>query len=148
MSVQEDIHSQSVNIAWSLFEIMAFDNFSLTVSSFNTQQYLFLAEEPHFVFSTPKGAPACEVYNFSVTATYVGATYTGDGCSLASPVISRMLPSLPDVEKLELSLNYTLEKEGNGTKLSVELVMVRDFLSCTHQSIVINFDQTAFWLLL
>ena len=127
MSVQEDIHSQSLNISWNLFKLMAFDNFTLTVSSFNTQQYSFLVDKPHFVFSAPKDAPACEVYNFSVTSTYVGATYTGAGCSTASPVISRMLTSLPDVAYLESSLNYTLEKETNGTKLRVELVMVRDF---------------------
>ena len=105
---------------------MALDNYILTVSSVSTQPFSFLVEETHYEFTAPKSAPACEVYNFSVTATYVGATYTGAGCSEPSPVISRMPPSLPDVVNLESSLNYKLKKETNGTtQLSLELVIVR-----------------------
>ncbi len=63
------------------------------------------------MFTAPEGAPPCEVYNFSVTATYVGATYTGAGCSATSPVVSSMFPSLPDQRILELSVNYSLEKQ-------------------------------------
>ena len=67
-----------------------------------------------FNFTAPDNAPPCEVYNFSVTATPVGATYTGDGCSVHGPVLSRMLPSLPDIEILQLSLDYTLAKHSQG----------------------------------
>ena len=62
--------------------------------------------------TTHEGAPPCEVYNFSVTATYVGVTYTGAGCSVPGPVISTMLPSLPNLERLEFSLMYSLVHES------------------------------------
>ena len=45
------------------------------------------------MFTAPEGAPPCEVYNFSVTATYAGATCT-------SPVLNIMIPSLPDIKYL------------------------------------------------
>ena len=130
LSVQANIHSQSLNITWSSesLEPMELDNYILTVSSVNTQLFSFLVEETYYEFTAPKRAPACEVYNFSVTATYVGANYTGAGCSEPSPVIGRMLPSLPNVVNLESSLNYKLEKKTNGTtQLSLELVIVRYF---------------------
>ena len=65
--------------------------------------------DTHYSFRAPDNAPPCQVYNFSVTATPVGATYTGDGCSVPSPVLSRMLPSLPDIILLESSLNHMLQ---------------------------------------
>ena len=67
--------------------------------------------EPLLVYVRPADAPPCEVYNFSVTATpnTDGTTYTGDSCSAHYPVYSMMLPSLPNITILELSLNYTLE---------------------------------------
>ena len=42
--------------------------------------------DPYYAFTAPEGAPPCEVYNFSVTATYDidGVTYTGAGCSVQS----------------------------------------------------------------
>ena len=72
--------------------------------------------QSNYVFTAPDNAPPCEVYNFSVTATPVGATYTGDGCttSVSSPVLSRMLPSLPDISMLEASLKHSLEKLQSG----------------------------------
>ena len=73
-------------------------------------------QEPFYVFTAldPKGASPCEVYNFSVTATYPGATYTGTGCSLPSPVFTTMLPSLPDITRLESSVKYSLRKNLSG----------------------------------
>ena len=81
---------------------------------------IFFGELDHsfYEFSAPDNAPSCEVYNFSVTATPVaiGANYTGDGCSVLGPVLSRMLPSLPDIQALNSSVNFSLTKrtdEGN-----------------------------------
>ena len=88
--------------------------YMLTVKNSNTCVESLVLQEPYHVFTAPEGAPPCEVYNFSVTATYVGATYTGAGCSVPSPVLSRMLPSLPDIHRLELSLNYSLTKQSDG----------------------------------
>ena len=63
-----------------------------------------------YLFTAPEDVPPCEVYNFSVTATHVGATYTGAGCSVPSPVLSTMLPSLPNIDKMEQTIQFTLEK--------------------------------------
>ena len=71
------------------------------------------------MMSSPEVARPCEVYNFSVTATYVGATYTGDGCSVPSPVLSRMLPSLPNITRLESSVTFSLVNVLGDIVLSV-----------------------------
>ena len=63
------------------------------------------------MFTAPEGAPHCEVYSFSVTATYVSATYTGTSRSVRSPVLG-----MQDATFLprKSSLNYFLEKQRNG----------------------------------
>ena len=92
--------------------------FSLTISHGSTSQVISL-NDSFYYFTAPEDAPPCEVYNFSVTATYVGATYTGAGCSVPSPVISTMLPSLPDIRRLNSSLNHSLDKVSGDVTLSV-----------------------------
>ena len=69
------------------------------------------------------------MYNFSVTATYVGANYTGDGCSEPSPVISRMLPSLPVIKGELSSLNLTVKKSSGELTVSVDF-KVKGHLPC------------------
>ena len=82
-------------------------------------------QEPYYVF-TPGDAPPCEVYNFSVTATYVGATYTGAGCSVPSVVHSTSLLSLPDIRGLQSSLHHSLKKQLNKTvALNVSLLVIK-----------------------
>ena len=90
---------------------------TIAVTNSTTSLLLTSTELDYLLFTAPDNARAlpCEVYNFSVTATPVGATYTGDGCSVPSPVLSRMLPSLPDAEKLNDSLEYSLEKTTNDS---------------------------------
>ena len=39
---------------------------------------VLLLNESHHIFKAPPGSLPCQIYNFSVTATPVGATYTGD----------------------------------------------------------------------
>ena len=132
---------QAITLYWSPPELL---NFTDEVSKLVQVSYVLQAvpltsglpeqsfaniEESFFKYSAPKGAPACEVYNFSVTATlsYLGATYTGAGCSEPSPVISRMLPSLPDITKLESSLNYSLVKQS-----TTDVILAIDFIvSCS-----------------
>ena len=107
----------TINISWSQTSPVTASNmlqtFLLTISH-GSQNHLVPLNNSHYLFSASEGAPPCEVYNFSVTATYVGATYTGAGCSEPSPVLSRMLPSLPDIDELESSLNYSLTKQIDG----------------------------------
>ena len=79
----------------------------------------FQLHESFYVFAAPDDAPPCEVYNFSVTTTYVGA---GAGCSVLSPVLSKMLPSLPDISGLESSLKHLIKRESidsDGITLNV-----------------------------
>ena len=124
----EDINIQTVNISWSplrlppsliIQDINLVKTYTLTVTTIASITQIFQLNQPYRVFTTPEGAPPCEVYNFSVTAhaTYIGATYTGDGCSVPSPALSTMLPSLPDIKRLEFSLRYVLEKGSDRNTL-------------------------------
>ena len=118
--IVNDYNLRSVNISWS--PLHGYYVYTLTVTSSGILSQSFPLDTPYlsyFTFTAPEGAPPCEVYNFSVTATYdiVGATYTGAGCSVPSPVLSRMLPSLPNVTKLESSLDYSLELKSGGITL-------------------------------
>ena len=100
--------------------------FSLTVSHGSSSQDTLGLIESTYHFTASESAPPCEVYNFSVTATYVGATYTGAGCSVPSPVLSTMLPSLPNISQLESSLDFVLEKR------STDFIIEVSFEVCHH----------------
>ena len=117
-----------INLSWSR-EPQGLDDsalrFLLTISHGPSSDNLSLNESTYH-FTAPEGAPPCEVYNFSVTATSVGATYTGAGCSVPSPVLSTMLPSLPTIDRLESSLNFVLNKKSGGLSLHVS------FEVCAH----------------
>ena len=112
-----------IDLSWSQ-ETQGLDdsalNFLLTIRHGSSSDSVSL-NEPHYNFTAPEGAPPCEVYNFSVTATYVGATYTGAGCSVPSPVLSTMLPSLPSIDRLESSLNFVLNKKFGHSGLSLQV---------------------------
>ena len=80
-----------INISWSQDSSQvavsdAVQTFSLTVSHGSSSQVISL-NDSFYYFTAPEDAPPCEVYNFSVTATHVGATYTGAGCSVPSPAV-------------------------------------------------------------
>ena len=106
--------------------------FSLTVSHGSSSQDISGLIESAYHFTAPEGAPPCEVYNFSVTATYVGATYTGAGCSVPSPVLSTMLPSLPNISRLESSLEFVLEKR------STDFIVEVSFEVCHHNFTLVS----------
>ena len=111
-----DIALRTVNISWNPVQGDAMWVYTLTFASMNFHTPLSIRAP--FEFTGPEGAPPCEVYDFSVTATYVGATYTGAGCSAgASHINNRMLPSLPNIDILDISLNYSLEKLPTGISL-------------------------------
>ena len=120
----EDVCLQVVNISWTPLNFN--ESYTLKVNSKNAQPQVYGLQRTLkcFIFTAPDSAPPCEVYNFSVTATYVGTTYTGAGCSVPSPVLSIMLPSLPDKVGLESSLNYSLRKEDTNAvtgRISIEV---------------------------
>lgn len=114
-----EIQMNSINITWYRESEPGpmIRTFSLTIS-YGSHTEVIPLNESHYVFTAPEGAPPCEVYNFSVTATqYVGANYTGASCSVPSQVLSRVLPSLPDIHSVESSLSYMLTKLLNGSVL-------------------------------
>ena len=126
-----DVDIQTANISWSpgLPHSLIIDSeginqtYTLTVTSSNiTQPQILQLYQSYYLFTAPEGAPPCEVYNFSVTATYVGATYTGAACSVPSPVLSRMLPSLPDLGRLNFS--YILVVIAGEVKLNTSFKVV------------------------
>ena len=115
-----DVGIGSVNLTWELSLGGADQIFLLTIShgSSSDNNYLSL-NESYYHFTAPEGAPPCEVYNFSVTATYVGTTYTGAGCSVPSNAIEMMLPSLPNIARLESSLVYSLVQNSTHFILNI-----------------------------
>ena len=117
-----------INLSWSREPQGLNDSVlkSLLTISHGSSSDIMSLNEPYYHFTAPEGAPPCEVYNFSVTATYVGATYTGAGCSVPSPVLSTMLPSLPSIDRLESSLNFVLSKKSGGLSIQVS------FEVCAH----------------
>ena len=115
---------KSVNITWSSLQWNAH---TITVTSSITSSLVFNTTTLNYLsFTAPDNVPPCEVYNFSVTATPVGATYTGDGCSVPSPVLSRMLPSLLDGDELDELLEYTVEKAAvhNSSNITLRISTV------------------------
>ena len=100
--------------------------YSLTVSHGSSSQTISLLESSYY-FPVPDNSSSCEVYNFSVAATYVGATAS---CSVPSPVISRMLPPLPDIHQVESSLTYSLTKYGKkGIILSISFKVCKTVIT-------------------
>ena len=140
-----EMSENRINLTWSQeSSIGPCDSaqiFSLTISYGSSSQVISL-NGSYYNFTAPEGAPPCEVYNFSVTGTYVGATYTGAGCSVPSPVLSRMLPSLPDVERLESSLTYHLVQQAGIFTLNVSFEVSCHILICCTISYVHWFQLT------
>ena len=104
---------------------------SLRISDGSSIQDRMLFNESTYYFTAPEGASHCQVYNFSVITTYivdVGATYTGAGCSVPSPVLSVTLPSLPSISLLESSLNFVLSKKSAVADFSLQI----SFKVCAH----------------
>ena len=102
--------------------------FLLTISHGSSSDNVSL-NDSYYHFTAPEGAPPCEVYNFSVTATYVGATYTGVGCSVPSNAIEMMLPSLPNIARLESSLTYSLVQNSKQFILNISFVVSQPGIS-------------------
>ena len=107
-----DLHLQIINISWSSLNQSIY---TLTINSNTDQPQILYLNQTYYVFTALEGAPPCVIYNFSVTATYIGATYTGADCSVPSPVINRMLPSLPNIGPAI----FSLEKQSIGSGITL-----------------------------
>ena len=128
-----DVSERSIQISWNPLPSLEANHsqahYFLTVESHNTFNESFQLNQPYYNFTALEHAPPCDVYNFSVTATYVGATYTGAGCSVPSPVLSTTLPSLPVISELEASIGYSLMKLSDGSvRVTVKFLVSLNFL--------------------
>ena len=84
-----------MNISWSPLPLVENDQL-YTVTVRDSESNVVISSqlgERYIVFNATNNAPPYEVYKVSVTATYVGATYSGAGCSEPSNE-TFMLPSL------------------------------------------------------
>ena len=121
-----DIGVQAITISWTpVTTLNVTQVYSLTVN-YGSHTNVTTLKEFSYNFTAPEGAHPCEIYNFSVIATYeiVGTTYTGAGCSMNSPVLSRMLPSLPNIKGLNSSLTYSLVMTAGKFKLNVSFEVI------------------------
>ena len=123
---------QAVMLSWipslSTLPLMEdiYETYTLTVMRSNAQPQILPCDQPGCIFNASKGVPPCALYNFTATATYSGtrANYTEAGCSVHSAVVNIMLPSLPDIGKMESSLHYVLEKKSTmGFELRVSFLV-------------------------
>ena len=127
ISVSPDVQSLSVNLSWTTVNVNRTYNLTVKSSSPYSQSFQ-LNNTNHYIFTAPKGSKPCDVFNFSVIATYIGASYTGADCSVPSMTPNMMLPSLPDAKIIESTLKYSLEKMlDEGVKLSVSFEVGEQF---------------------
>lgn len=131
-----------VNISWILHQLPPTTNVTYTfrviwgnaaAEHFNYEQ---VTSSSSAVFIAPEGAPVCEVYNISVTASYdfFGIINTeNNNCDVSSQLLSMMLPSLPDKKMLELSVEYFLNKES----VSRQRVQLRVILLVSNTNFIV-----------
>ena len=116
-----------VNISWSLQLPFNNDTYHFNVISQNTPRLVQL--NPIKLFSVCMQLikvphPVRSTTSLLLPLMLVLPIYTGAGCSVPSPVISSMLPSLPDQRILESSL------EGTGLgDVTLRLYTVRKLTS-------------------
>ena len=138
-----DVDARVVNISWSGLSVVNLINVvqdsTLTITYGSNWKIVINTTEHHYSFTAPEGAPPCEVYNFSVTATYVGATYLGACCSVPSAVVSRVLPSLPNIKRLKSSLKHSLTNISGELKLNVSFEVILCILVLIQIAIIVAF---------
>ena len=96
----------SLNISWSLVTIEGVEvNFTVNVTNLNDSSTgpmeVSGIQDQHYIF-TLGDSTSCDVYSFQVTAD------NGAGTGTPSEIITRSLPSLPDISPVQDSLNHSL----------------------------------------
>ena len=107
----------SLNISWSLVTIEGVAvNFTVTVTNLNDSSTgpmeVSGIQDQYYIF-TLEDSTSCDVYSFQVTAV------NGAGTGTPSEIITRSLPSLPDISPVEDSLQNYLVRTASGVTLSV-----------------------------
>ena len=106
----------SVEISWdheTLYEVTV--NFTLNVTNLNSNirsTIVSRIQQQYYVLTVEDPSP-CDVYSFQVTAV------NDAGTSEPSEIITRNLPSLPDLSHVEDSLHHSLANSVGGVMLSV-----------------------------
>ena len=105
---------RSLNISWSLVTIEGVAvNFTVTVTNLSTgAMEVSGIQDQHYIF-TLEDSTSCDVYSFQVTAV------NGAGTGTPSEIITRSLPSLPDISSVQDSLQHSLVRTASGVTLSV-----------------------------
>ena len=91
-------------------------NFTVTVMNLNDSSTgpmeVSGIQDQHYIF-TLEDSTSCDVYSFQVTAV------NGAGTGNTSEIITRSLPSLPDISPVQDSLQHSLARTASGVTLSV-----------------------------
>ncbi len=108
----------SIRMEWSSPMIEGVNlKFILTVTNLNSSssQPLVITNNTtqHYNFTMEGNPSSCDVYAFQITAL------NGAGASDSSEIITRSLPSLPDISQVEDSLQHSLVNTEDGIKLNV-----------------------------
>ena len=114
----------SLNISWSFVTIEGVAViFTVTVTNLNDSSTgpmeVSGIQDQHYIFSL-EDSTSCDVYSFQVTAV------NGAGTGTPSEIMTRSLPSLPDISPD--SLQHSLVRTATGVTLSVTF-NVRTFLT-------------------
>ena len=109
----------SLNISWSLVTIEGVAmTFTVTVTNLNDSSTgpmeVSGIQDQHYIF-TLEDSTSCDVYSFQVTAV------NGAGTGTPSQIITRSLPSLPDISPVQDSLQHSLVRTASGVTMSVTL---------------------------
>ena len=104
----------SLNISWSLVTIEGVAvNFTVTVTNLSTgPMEVSGIQDQHYIF-TLEDSTSCDVYSFQVAAV------NGAGTGTPSEIITRSLPSLPDISSVQDFLQHSLVRTASGVTLSV-----------------------------
>ena len=125
----------SLNISWSLVTIEGVAvTFTVTVMNLNDSSTgpmeVSGIQDQHYIF-TLEDSTSCDVYSFQVTAV------NGAGTGTPSEIITRSLPSLPDISPVQDSLQHSLVRTASGVTLSVTFnVRVHDH---AYNELAVNF---------
>ena len=91
-------------------------NFTVTVTNLNDPSTGPMEasgiQDQHYIF-TLEDSTSCDVYSFQVTAV------NGAGTGTPSEIITKSLPSLPDISQVQGSLQQFLTKTTEGIILEI-----------------------------
>lgn len=101
----------SLNITWSLDGVAVL--FTLTATNPNASPIVVSGIPDQYYIFTVENVTSCDIYSFQVIAV------NDAGSSDTSEIITRSLPSIPEISAVENSLSHSLAKTADGITLTV-----------------------------